>query len=241
MIALNKLAHKIFQCFGFDILRYTKANFISLKRKSIIQSRGINLVLDVGASEGHYALELRKMGYEGRIMSFEPLSLSFMILQKKSKLDPFWVCEQLAIGDYDGEAEINVSGRMTSSSLLPILPLHINTCPESTYISKEKVRVAKIDSLAEKLINHGDKIFLKVDVQGYEKQVLKGAEKVMAYVWAVELELSFLPLYDGAPLACEMLDYLKSMNFVPVAFNSVLIDPDTEHLLQVDGLFVRRA
>jgi FkbM family methyltransferase len=238
---LKQLTHKIFQSFGLDVIRYTKENFISLKRKSIIQSRGISLALDVGASEGHYAQELRKMGYEGRIMSFEPLSPSFRILQKKAAIDPFWVCKQLAIGNYDGEAEINVAGRMTSSSLLPILPLHISTCPESAYMSKEKVLVARIDSLVEKLIEPLDKILLKADVQGYEKQVLQGAEKVIDYVWAVELELSFLPLYNGAPLACEMLDYLKSMNFVPVAFNSVLIDPDTEHLLQVDGLFVRRA
>ena len=237
---LKQLSHKIFQYFGFDVIRYTKDNFISLKRKSIIQSRGINIVLDVGASEGHYALGLRRMGYRGRIISFEPLSSSFEILQRKMEADPLWSCKKLAIGAYDGEAEINVAGRITSSSLLPILPLHINTCPESAYISKEKVIVARIDSLVEKWIKPSDKLLLKADVQGYEKQVLQGAEKAMDYVWAVELELSFLPLYDGAHLAYEMLDYLKNMNFFPVSFNSVLIDPATDHLLQVDGLFVRR-
>lgn len=236
---LKQLSHKIFQYFGFDVIRYTKENFISLKRKSIIQSRGISLVLDVGASEGHYALDLRKMGYDGRIISFEPLSSSFKILQKNAGTDSLWNCENLAIGNYDGDTQINVAGRSTSSSLLPILPLHINTCPESAYISKEKVIVARIDSLAKRWIKPYDRLLLKMDVQGYEKQALQGAENTMNYVWAVELELSFLPLYDGAPLAYEMLDYLKNMNFFPVSFNSVLVDPATDQLLQVDGLFIR--
>ncbi len=239
---LKQLLHKIFQYFGFDIIRYTKENFISLKRIHIIRSRGINVVLDVGASEGNYALALRQMSYEGRIISFEPLSSSFRILQKRMKDDSLCVCKKLAIGNNDGEIEINVSRHMPSSSLLPILPLHMVTCPDSAYVAKEKVILARLDSLAGELIKKpNDKILLKADVQGYEKQVLQGAEKVMDYVWALELELSFLPLYEGAPLAYEMLDYLKSKNYSPVFLNNVLIDPATDQLLQVDGLFVRRS
>lgn len=226
---------------GYDILRYTPDNFLALKRMKIIKFGKIDLVLDIGASEGFFVNKLRETGYRGRVISFEPLSSSFKILQKKAETDPLWSCVNIAIGNYDGNAQINVAGHITSSSLLPILPLHVNACPESAYIGKEKVVMAKIDSFVGKLIKSSDKILLKADAQGYEKQVLQGAEKIMDYVWAVELELSFLPLYDGAPLAYEMLVYLKEMNFFPAFFNDVLVDPATGHLLQVDGLFVRRS
>jgi len=239
MVRLKKLSHKIFHYFGFDVIRYTNNNFYSLQRESVIRNRKINLILDVGANEGDYASEAREAGYRGRIISFEPLSSSFNILRKNSGKDPLWSCENMAVGSLDGDMEINVAGRTTSSSLLPMLPLHTTICPESAYISKEKVRVTRIDSLAGKLFKPEDKILLKADVQGYEKQVLQGSERIMDSVQAIELELSFLPLYEGAPLAYEMLDKLKSYGFIPAGFSRVLADPATESLLQVDGLFVR--
>lgn len=236
---LKHIAHRLLQHFGFDIVRYTKENFYALKRQSVLQRCNINLVLDVGASEGNYALALRSLDYSGRIISFEPLSESFSTLEKRSEKDSLWNSENLAAGDCDGESEINVAGRITSSSLLPILQRHINVCNESAYIRKEKIRVARLDTVLGHTIKPSDRLFLKADVQGYEKRVLLGAEKIMGNTWAVELELSFVPLYDSAPLAYEILSYLKDKHFTPASFRPVLTDPATEQLLQVDCLFVR--
>jgi len=234
------MAHKIFRHFGFDVVRYTKDNFYDLKRKLIIKKENINLVLDIGASEGNYAMALRSMGYNGRIISFEPLSVSFIALKNHSKKDPLWHIENLAIGDYDGESEINISGRITSSSLLPIMQSHINVYSESAYIAKEKIKVARIDTFLFNKIKPSDNIFLKADVQGYEKKVLLGAAEILTNVRALELELSFIPLYDGVPFADDMLLFLKDRNFTPAAFRPVLTDPVTEQMLQVDCLFVRQ-
>lgn len=108
-------------------------------------------------------------------------------------------------GDFDGQADINVSGRATSSSLLPVLPMHVAASPESSYIGKEGVRIIRLDSLWGTSIEPGARVFLKVDVQGYEKRVLEGAGRVLPAVMALELELSFFSLYEGSSLAYEIL------------------------------------
>lgn len=236
---LKQLIHKIFQYFGFDIIRYTKENFISLKRLSIIRSRGINLVLDVGASEGHYALGLRKMGYEGRIISFEPLSSSFKILQKKAETDPSWCCENLAIGNYDGVALINVSGRRTSSSILPMLPSHVAAAPESAYITKEQVQMRRLDSLLNDLITRENRIYIKIDVQGYERSVLEGAEEILKITEVIEVEVSMVPLYEGSILYAEMISKLDSIGFYLISWEDVLTNPQTGYVLQSDCIFTR--
>ena len=117
---------------------------------------------------------------------------------------------------------------------------HINVYSESAYIAKEKIKVARIDTFLFNKIKPSDNIFLKADVQGYEKKVLLGAAEILTNVRALELELSFIPLYDGAPFADDMLLFLKDRNFTPAAFRPVLTDPVTEQMLQVDCLFVRQ-
>ena len=66
------LIHKITRKIGFDFRRYSADYFPELKRAKVIENQNINLVLDVGASEGFYGKELREVKYRGRIISFEP-------------------------------------------------------------------------------------------------------------------------------------------------------------------------
>ena len=240
MNKLKKYIHKIFRLSGYDFLRYSHENFVSLRRRKILEDNQIDLVLDVGASEGKYVLDLRENGYFGKIISFEPLKQSFKILNEKAMCDPNWICKNIAIGDVEGEIDINVSGRITSSSILLINQKHVDAMPYSKTISKEEIEVVRLDSLFNSIIEPKDRIYLKADVQGYEKHVLQGATKTLKQVRAIELELSVIMLYEGAPILIEMLEFMEELDYELVSIEQVFSDPKTGYMLQADGIFIKR-
>ncbi len=241
MKKLKHLAHRTLRACGYDLLKYSPNNFVSLRRAMLLRSQNIELVLDIGANEGVYPIELRETGYQGQIISFEPLPQSFSLLKQCSSKDPLWECENMAIGDSDGTIDINISGRKTSSSILPMTDIHVQAMPSSATVGRKKVKIAKLDSLSGKLFNSAKRTCLKIDVQGYEKHVFQGAEKVLMQTHVIELELSLLPLYENSLLMNEMLEYLKKISFVLVSLEPVFIDQKKGVVLQADGIFVRDA
>ncbi|WP_025735795.1 FkbM family methyltransferase [Mycobacterium genavense] len=206
-----------------------------------LESRGVNTVLDVGANSGQYATDLRKAGYAGRIISFEPLSGPFQILERCVAKDSRWECRQYALGDVDGEIVINVAGNAgASSSVLPMLKSHQDAFPPANYIGTEKASIRRLDSLTPEFLRPGDVTFLKIDVQGFEKQVLAGgASTINDRVVGVELELSFLPLYEGGMLVREALDLMDSLGFTLTGLQPGFTDPRNGRMLQADGVFFR--
>jgi hypothetical protein len=78
---------------------------------------------------------------------------------------------------------------------------------------------------------------LKIDVQGYEMFALRGAQSLLKQIKALEIELSFVPLYLDAPVFFDMMTYLEKQRFVLQSLSQVLRDPNSGQLLQVDGLF----
>lgn len=239
MNQLKKVAHKLFQMFERDFLPYTFDNFVSLRRKKFLLSKQIDLVLDVGANKGIYAQKIRESNFTGRIISFEPLPAPFNELKNKVSKDDLWSCENFALGNFDGETSMNVSGHETSSSLLSMTQTHVNAMPSSATVGKERVQVTRLDSVYTKFFNPDDRIYLKIDVQGYEREVLKGAKKTLKQVHVVEIELSMVPMYEGAPVMTEMFTLLEGMGYTLVSIVPVFSDLQTGHMLQADGIFVK--
>ena len=209
------------------------------RRAKLLRSRGISLVLDVGANVGIYARQLRELGYENRIVSFEPLSEAFAPLEQAAGEDPLWDCRRLALGSDDGDAELNVAGNSASSSLLEMKERQLESAPEARYVGTEKVRVARLDSIWPELAGDGDRVYLKLDVQGLELQVLKGAEASLPRVSCVQAELSFVPLYEGSPDYLELIEYLGLRGFRLAGLEEGHDDRRTGEMLQADGIFVR--
>lgn len=234
------MLHGIFRLTGREFLPYTPDNFYSLQRLKILTNKNINLILDIGAHNGTYCEQLRDDGYKGQVISFEPLKKPFLELEEKANNDPYWDCEQVALGDSIGETTINVSGHLTSSSILPISDGHITAMPSSETIKTETIKVSTLDSLREKYIKPGNKVLMKVDVQGYEKHVLNGAKSALDQIQIIELELSLSKMYEGGPLLMEMLSFMDNLGFSLIAINRVFSDPNTGHLLQADGLFIKK-
>ncbi len=201
----------------------------------------MNVVLDVGANSGQFATDLRAAGYAGRIVSFEPLAGPYSQLASKASTDPLWECRRCALGDSDGSITINVAGNAgESSSVLPMLKSHQDAFPPANYVGTEEVPIRRLDAIVPEILQPTDVVFLKIDVQGYEKQVLAGGTATVKDRCAgMQLELSFLPLYEGGMLIREALDIAYSLDFTLTGLSPNFVDMRNGRMLQVDGTFFR--
>ncbi len=121
-----------------------------------------------------------------------------------------------------------------------MLKSHQDAFPPANYIGTEKASIRRLDSLTPEFLRPGDVTFLKIDVQGFEKQVLAGgASTINDRVVGVELELSFLPLYEGGMLVREALDLMDSLGFTLTGLQPGFTDPRNGRMLQADGVFFR--
>jgi FkbM family methyltransferase len=232
-LQLNSLLRKI----GIELLRYP--NLDIRRRMKLFDNFKINKIFDVGANVGNYAISLRKFGYKGDIISFEPLSNVFTILKKNSDRDNKWIAANMAIGDIDGETTINVAANTDSSSLLGMLPLHVESAPEAQYIGKEKIKICKLDTIINNYIKEEDNIFLKIDTQGFEKNVIDGAINSLPIIKGIQIEMSLVHLYEGDLIYTDMIEFLKSNGFHLYSLENGFAHPKSGQLLQVDGIFYR--
>ncbi len=201
----------------------------------------ISVVLDVGANAGQFGRSLRAMGYRGRLVSFEPLSPAFHKLRANTATITQWQAVQLALGDTDETRSIHVSGNSYSSSFRDMLPRHLSAAPKSAYVGEESVTVRRLDGIVDDYCTVQDRIFLKIDVQGFEDAVLRGAQQTVSRCVGLQLELSVTPLYQGGLMLPDMLGQMTGLGFILMDLKPACVDPKTGELLQLDGLFCRSA
>ena len=209
------------------------------RRVQLLNSFKINTVLDIGASIGQYGDYMRTFGYKGKIISFEPLREPYKKLQKMSAGDRNWTTVPIALGDMDGEAEINVAGNSYSSSIMEMTTAHTDVAPHAAYVGKEKIRISRLDTIFNDFYKEEDRVFMKIDTQGFEKNVLEGAEKSLEKIIGVQVEMSLVPLYKGGMLMVEMIQYLDQKGFTLFALENGFSNKKTGQVLQADGLFFR--
>jgi len=236
---LKSFAKRQLRELGYTVGRYDAIRDPVAVRKRFFDRLDLNVVFDVGANTGQYARALRRDGYRGRIVSFEPMSEPFNSLQGHAKDDPCWTAHRYAVGDTAGESTINVAGNSWSSSLLPMTPRHAQAAPASAFVQKENIRVIRLDDVFEDHVRDGDRAYLKIDTQGYTAKVLSGAEKSLARIAGLEVEMSLVPLYEGEPLIGEIIERLYRKGFTLVLIKPEFTDVSSGQQLQVDGIFVR--
>jgi FkbM family methyltransferase len=206
-----------------------------------LRHHGIRLVIDVGANAGQYGQELFRAGYEGEIHSIEPQPDAHTKLRRCARHWSRWtVLDPVAAGDREGWVEMMVAGNSVSSSVLPMLDRHLQAAPSSAPVGRLTVRQTTLDSLYAERLNTAPPTLLKIDVQGYEPQVLAGATSCLAKIQLVQLELSLQPLYEGQELWLELVEAMDQFGYQLWAVHPAFCDPGTGQVLQVDGLFARR-
>ena len=121
-----------------------------------------------------------------------------------------------------------------------MLPEHIKSAPESIYISKQNIEIKKLDSVFESYYEVGDNIMVKIDTQGYEKNVILGAENSLSKIKIIQLEMSVVPLYENEIIFTEMIDFLDKKGFELFFLENGFTDIKTGRLLQLDGIFMNK-
>ncbi|MET0449015.1 MAG: FkbM family methyltransferase [Aeromicrobium sp.] len=218
---------------GFEVRRHPAA-----RRQAMLTKHGVDLVLDVGAADGGYGTSLRSFGYTGTIVSFEPQASVFGRLSAHVADDPRWTARHLALGTEPGEVTMNIASNSTSSSILPMLDSHIAAEPSVTYVGTETVTVSRLDDETHDLLVAHRRPFLKIDTQGFERDVLAGGSATVDACVGLQLELSLVPLYGGGMLIDEAIGWAYAQGFRMVGTEQGHTAP-TGEILQIDGVFMR--
>ncbi len=237
---LKQVTKSLLHSVGLDVRHYDPKLTPFSRFMPAFQAFGINQVLDVGANKGQFCESLRQSGYTGLMVSFEPLSVAYESLLEASRQDSNWlVYPRCAVGDSIDEIEINISANSVSSSVLPMLDSHKNAAPNSYYIGIDKCAVIRLDSLSIDYFDASKSTLLKIDTQGYEWQVLNGAESILKNVRGVLIEMSLTPLYEGQKLWQDIIKRLESEGFTLWSLQPAFEDSQNSRTLQLDGLFFR--
>lgn len=233
---IKKLAPK----FGAYVVSndYARQFAPELVLRNIFSKHRIRAVLDVGANGGQFRDFMRKsIGFKGRITSFEPQPDLAKKLCELSETDPDWLIKPVGLGDTEGELEINIChGDDLSSFLSPVA-----TSPAAKVVETKVVPVKTLDSYQTEIerFSPPSQVFLKVDTQGYDLNVLRGASETLKSVPVVQTELSFQSIYKGQPPAQEVINFLVDKGFA-LAGMTPISRLDDLTVPEFDGIFVKK-
>lgn len=195
-------------------------------------------VIDIGGSRGQFARDILQRFPGAVIHSFEPIPECFAELQRLALSHPNLHPHNLALSDESGRADFNVSAFNDSSSLQTMRPEHLEAWPHTVrerVISVEKARLD--DRLAPRQLARP--IMVKIDVQGHELAVIRGAAAILAASQRVMVECNFAPLYEGQPAFDDLYREMKQLGFSLDGLISPLRHPLTGELLSADLIFYR--
>jgi FkbM family methyltransferase len=210
--------------FGCDIVMYRPC-------LELIQKENFDLVLDIGANEGQFGRELRKSGYNKKIISIEPVKQAYTILKESTESDMLWNHYNIALGEKNGTLRLNVHKDTRLSSFLEHHELSS---------SHTQVEVKTLSSFLEEIGCDAKKIFIKIDTQGYELPILEGISEYWDKIHGALVELSIAPMYKNQIPLEEMIAYLKKYGFQLWGLRRGCYDKNLMQELEVDGLFLKK-
>lgn len=214
--------------------RRTAVSLLGLHLDRLFTLLEIDVVLDVGARVGEYGTWLRQNGYRGRIVSFEPLAAHLERLQAVARADGAWTVLPYALGAEDGTADLHVARMSQLSSLLPVSDYGRRFPTED--VGLERIEVRRLDTLWPQL--PAGRVYLKLDTQGFDLQVLAGAGDRLDEVRALQTEAAVQRLYEGAPSHLDTLRELERRGFTPSGMFPVTLDSGLA-LVEYDCVAVR--
>jgi FkbM family methyltransferase len=242
--SMKKFVQGSLRLFGYEISRSRIRSARDLQIEwartqatliNFLQTRNIDVVFDVGANEGQFGLSLRHEGYRGHIVSFEPIRTLFDVLKAHTVNDGAWEAHPVALGEAPAKASINVADEF--SSLLPLRNVAA-VFPQSAPARTEEITVATLDHFAPSFA--GRNSFLKIDTQGYDRQVLLGAKATLATLQGIQLELPIVHIYSGVWRLADAINFMSEYGFVVAQMSPVACHPiDQVSWVEADCIFRR--
>ncbi len=218
----------------------SRKNLYLNDRIKIFKHLGIDVLFDVGANIGQYAHTMRHLGYTSKIVSFEPILEAYEKLKFMSHNEGDWIIRNYGLGDENTELTINISKNSVSSSILEKNPILNEIVPETEYISSEKIQIKRLDTIIDEFCTPNSKLFVKIDAQGYESKIIKGAESCIERISGFQLELSFLELYKNEKTIFEIINQMEQLDYKLIAIEPGWNNPTTGFTVEIDGIFIKK-
>jgi FkbM family methyltransferase len=222
-----------------DLERGLHAFLLREHLAGLLELYRVDCVLDVGANKGQYARLLRRAGYRGQIVSFEPVPDVFAALAEAAADDDLWTVHQMALGSTDGTTTMNVVPGTMSSVLVPS-EYGTGRYGQLREVSEVDVPVRRLDGLLATLPElQGRRVFLKMDTQGYDLETFAGLGDRVEQVVGLQSEVALLTIYDGMPRLPEALAAYEAAGFGVTGFYPVSREKRTWRVLEFDCVMVR--
>ncbi len=212
--------------------------------RQVFSRHRVDCVFDVGANDGTYAKMLRReTGYEGWIFSFEPIPKQIATLRDLASKDPRWEICPYALGAAAGKQDFNIMSQDVFSSFLPPASGQPEKYLDSNRIAETlEVQIRTVAEIWNEVKEqHGlERLYLKMDTQGFDMEVFAGASSVLASIPALQSELSQRQIYQGAPDLRSALETFAKAGYEPSMLHPISFDDDLR-FIEADGVLVRTA
>jgi FkbM family methyltransferase len=203
---------RLVRAFGFDVVRLPAAGTMEHYLGRLLREVRPDCVVDVGARIGDYGALCRRLGFGGRIVSIEPAPSSYAALAERARRDPGWTTIHAAAGGANERRTLNVTSFSALSSFLEPSDYGAELFGErARIVGREEVELDRLDELVAP--KSGRRLFLKVDTQGWDLEVLRGATGILPEVEALHIELAVRPVYRGAVTYLDALGELETLGF----------------------------
>lgn len=220
--------------------RLSEAQFL----QQLFSTYSVDCVIDVGANLGQYRDFLRNnVGYGGTILSFEPHPECAEQLARRSASDPDWEIFSMGLGAEDGDrAFFMTQSSQLSSFRVPDVSQAPHLQGHSQVSREQTVRIATLDTFAAQntALSRARACFLKIDTQGYDLEVIRGAREVLERCVAVQTEASVTPIYEGIPDITETIQEISGYGF-RLADAGAVNRKETLQAIDFDLVFVKSA
>lgn len=238
-----KIHHTLANKLGYDLIRHKKSH-LELKDHlpKILKGYEVDTVIDVGANIGQFLEMVKSSGFEGKTFSFEPIPKHADGIKEKYKNDPQVKVYNLALGESESVLKLNVFKSSVFSSFKQ--PTDFSKSNYKEHVSEYEtieVPIKRLDEILMAELKDSKKIMLKVDTQGFDLEVVKGATKILDRVVAINFECSVIPIYENTPNYLETLTFFHQLGFVPSGFFPVSRVDNTHELIEFDVIMVKKS
>ncbi len=245
--AVRRVMNKVFSLFKFLtftivklVKKYSDKHPVSpLDHPAILDSLSVNTLIDIGASVGDFINQMLERNNKLYVIAFEPVPQVYQALNSRYKDYQNFTAYNLALGDKDGEIAFYANEYTYSSSVLPMSDTHVHEFPYTSNASLINLTMSRLDTLID-ASSLNKPILVKVDVQGFEKQVIAGGQDLFSIADYVIIEVSFVELYHTQPLFDEINSQMNQLGFYYNGNIEQLVSKKTGSVLQADALYVRR-